>query len=312
MKGLIGELLKKISYKIAFLFKMPKKRPRLNQSPGKVYYPPGHYYSPLPSIEELKLNEDEIFNKIPTKIPGIYLNKNGQLDLLNQIQIYYGEQPWQDKRVNGLRYYFDNNQFRHSDAIFLFLMIRHFKPSKIVEVGSGFSSSCILDTNELFFGNSISLTFIDPDPNRILSLIKDGDREKVEIIPKKVQEVGKNKIADLSPGDFLFIDSSHVTKTGSDVNYVIFEILPLLKKGVHIHFHDIFYPFEYPKEWIYEGWGVWNEAYLIRAFLQYNQGFHIELFTSYMDYFHGEKIMKELPLCSKGYKASLWIRKGEN
>jgi len=98
------------------------------------------------------------------------------------------------------------------------------------------------------------------------------------------------------------------TKTGSDVNYIIFEILSRIRQGVYIHFHDIFYPFEYPKEWIYEGWGTWSEAYLLRAFLQYNQEFEIELFTSFMSYFFPEELANAMPLCSKGYKASVVSR----
>ncbi|MCZ8539210.1 hypothetical protein [Psychrobacillus psychrodurans] len=88
-------------------------------------------------------------------------------------------------------------------------------------------------------------------------------------------------------GDILFIDSYHVSKIGSDVNYIIFEILPKLKPGVRIHFHDIFYPFEYPEKWIFEG-RFWNRAYLLRAFLQYNQDFIIDLWNNYLILEHKE------------------------
>jgi len=97
----------------------------------------------------------------------------------------------------------------------------------------------------------------------------------------RVQLVPPNFFLRLQHGDILFIDSSHVSKVGSDLNYLLFHILPILKSGVIIHFHDILYPFEYPKEWIYEG-RFWNEAYLLKAFLMYNCDFEILLFNDYM------------------------------
>ena len=131
-------------------------------------------------------------------------------------------------------------------------------------MGSGYSSCVILDTNELFFNNNISCIFIEPYPQLQESLLKENDKDKIEIIPKRLQDVEVSKFSSLSSGDILFVDSTHVSKVDSDVNYIFFEILPSLTNGVYIHFHDIFYPFEYPKEWIYEG-RAWNENYILRA-----------------------------------------------
>ena len=108
--------------------------------------------------------------------------------------------------------------------------------------------------------------------------------------------------------DILFIDSSHVTITGSDVNYLMFKILPLVNAGVHIHFHDIFYPFEYPPEFAFEG-RAWNEAYLLRAFLSYNRAFEIRFFTTYLITYFRERFETEFPLFLHCTGGSIWLRK---
>jgi hypothetical protein len=187
------------------------------------------------------------------------------------------------------------------------MMLRHLRPEKIVEVGSGFSSACMMDTNGLFFDNRMRLSLVDPDCSRLNALINEADKTKLRIYEKRVQEVDQSLFSELSSGDLLFIDSSHVTKTGSDVNYLVLEILPRLQSGVYVHFHDIFYPFEYPKEWIYEGWGMWSEAYLLKAFLQFNAEFEIKLFTSMIAELYPSKLIDDMPLCAKGYKASIYL-----
>ena len=175
-------------------------------------------------------------------------------------------------------------------------------------MGCGNSSCVILDTNELFFSNSIKFIFIDPYPQLLKSLLKAGDGEKIDIIPNRLQDVPLVVFKELKENDILFIDSTHVSKTGSDVNYLFFEILPSLKKGVLIHFHDISYPFEYPEEWIKEG-RSWNENYMMRCFLAYNKSFEIVLFNTYLQTFHREWFEKNMPLCLKNPGGSLWIRK---
>ncbi len=130
-------------------------------------------------------------------------------------------------------------------------MLRILSPKKFIEVGSGFTSAVTLDTNEFYLDNKIELTFIKPNANLLKSILKKTDN--INLIEKGLQDVPLDVFEQLESGDVLFIDSTHVSKIGSDVNYLFFEILPRLKKGVYIHLHDIFYPFEYPKQWILDG-----------------------------------------------------------
>jgi hypothetical protein len=155
-------------------------------------------------------------------------------------------------------------------------MLRYSRPRRLIEVGSGYSSQVTLETNRRFLGNSIECVFIEPFPSDSLKAAAGS-----AIIQKRIQDVPLDTFSVLSEGDILFIDSTHVSKVGSDVNHIFFRILPMLRSGVRVHFHDVFYPFEYPEGWILEG-KTWNEDYLLRAFLQFNSDFEIELFPNYL------------------------------
>jgi hypothetical protein len=128
------------------------------------------------------------------------------------------------------------------------------------------------------------------------------------VIGTRVQDVDLSTFDALEANDILFIDSTHVSKIGSDVNYMFFEVLPPLKPGVLIHVHNIFYPFEFPEVWALQG-HAWNEAYLLRAFLQFNQRFQIVLFANYLVNFHLDELLKLLPKCAGNLGGNIWIRR---
>ena len=276
---------------------------------GEFDFPPGHYFSPIPSIEEIKLREEYIFDQWPEALPGVDMRIREQLALLEEFRKFYGEFPFEAQGREGLRFSLNNPSYSHSDALILYCMLRYLRPKKIIEIGSGFSSCLMLDINEIFMGNRAKCTFIEPYPELLLTLLKDTDEPQIEIIPSRLQEVDPDIFSTLSASDILFIDSTHVSKVDSDVNHIFFRILPLLQSGVYIHFHDIFYPFEYPKSWFYEGL-AWNEAYILRAFLQYNSEYKIKFFNTYLAYFFREKFFREMPLQLDYVGASIWLEKG--
>ncbi|GIK47159.1 MAG: class I SAM-dependent methyltransferase [Rhodocyclaceae bacterium] len=269
---------------------------------------PGHFYSPIPDLDEIRHDEARIFGSIPRTIAGIDLHEEEQLALLSSFADYYLSMPFGERQSPSLRYRFENPAYSYSDAIMLHCMIRHASPKRIIEVGSGYSSCVTLDTNELFFGNRIHTSFIEPYPELLLSLVKDGDRSRIRVIPSRLQNVALEEFDALEENDILFVDSTHVCKTGSDVNRIFFDILPKLRQGVYVHFHDIFFPFEYPKEWIYRG-RAWNEAYLLRAFLQYNAAFRVVLMNTFMQHFHETFFREKMPLCLKNPGGSIWLRR---
>lgn len=270
-------------------------------------YPPGHFYSPIMSLEEIKQNEGRIWcGEKVDGVLGVNLNTESQINLVKEFGKIYKDLPFTPEKNNKLRYYYSNNFYSYSDAIFLYSIIRHYNPKKIIEVGSGFSSALMMDVNDIFFNHSIELTFVEPYPDRLIGLIG-NDKNRVKLIKEKVQDTSLKIYEELSSGDILFIDSSHIVKTGSDVNFIISEILPRLKPGVLIHFHDIFYPFEYPKTWVYGGRN-WNEDYFIKSFLMYNDSFEITLFSSYL-HKHHRHIFENMPLCYKNFGGNLWLTK---
>jgi predicted O-methyltransferase YrrM len=271
-------------------------------------FPAGHFYSTIISVEEVKKRQNEIWRKANVDgIHGIDLNTQDQIDLVKDLSKFYEELPFTATKQAHLRYYFENEYYSYTDGIVLYSMIRHFKPKRIIEVGSGYSSAIMLDTNELFFNNEINLTFIEPYPERLYSLLKESDKKSSEIIVSDLQLVPLEHFEKLNSGDILFIDSTHVVKTGSDVNYILFEILPKLNKGVLIHFHDVFYPFEYPKDWVFKGFN-WNEDYFLKAFLMYNNKFKVKLFSEYL-HMHHKEVFQKMPITYKNTGGNLWLEK---
>lgn len=276
-----------------------------------LHVPPGHFYSPIPDLKEVDIYADRVFDQDRRTLPGIDLNEKQQVALLENLSRYYPEVPFPETKQEGRRYYYGNDLYCQSDAICLYAMMRHFQPKRIIEAGSGFSSAVMLDTNDLFFNSSIRIELIEPYPDRLYSLLTPKDRTSVTVHEKKLQDMPLDYFRTLEANDILFIDSSHVSRVAGEVNYYMFEILPLLKPGVLIHIHDIFNGFEYPKSWIYHGFS-WSEAYLLRAFLQYNKSFEIILFNTFLSHFHRDFFQEKMPLCLKNEGGSIWLRKTAN
>lgn len=278
-----------------------------------MWVPPGHFYSPIPSREDREQFERQAGEPAPPTLAGIDLNERGQLQLLSEFARFgreapYRSEPASDSRTDGLRYVPGGGSFPLGDALTLHCMLRHLRPRRIIEIGCGFSSAVILDANEHYLGGGLECTFIDPDHGRLRPLLKPADRDRARWIERRLQEVHLDQFARLEAGDILFVDSSHVVKLGSELNMILFEILPRLATGVHVHFHDIFYPFEYPPEWVREG-RAWNESYLLRAFLSFNQAFQIRFFFTYLARFHAERLREALPGAMEAGGVSLWLKK---
>ena len=275
----------------------------------KFHVPPGHFYSPIVSEAFVRQYEDAIFAIKRKEIEGVDLHEEEQLALLEKLSAFYSEMPFTAGKQVNLRYYYDNEYYSYSDAIFLHSMIRHLQPKKIIEVGSGFSSAMMLDTNQLFFDQQIDLTFIEPYSERLRSILQEDER--IRLLEKNIQDVPPEFFRALGENDVLFVDTSHVVKTGSDVNYILFNIIPHLRKGVYIHFHDVFFPFEYPKEWVLDMKRCWSEDYLLRAFLMYNTTFAIRLFSTFLLRYHADWFRQHMPLCLHNAGACLWLQKTE-
>jgi hypothetical protein len=246
-------------------------------SAEELFVPPGHFYSPI-----FLPNQEFRVSPAPSSVE-ISMHASEQIDLLEKISSLG---TLFSKESDSSNFYFSNNdQYGDGDAFCYSGMVKHLKPTRIIEIGSGYSTAVLLDTlrNE---GMGAELLTIDPFPQRFQDLLDSKSHlvpknVKVSTIPKRVQDVDLNIYSDLKRNDILFIDSSHVSKTGSDVNFELFEIFPLLRSGVWVHIHDMFWPFEYPVEWVRQG-RSWNENYLIRAYLTGNSNLKVRFFQQYL------------------------------
>jgi predicted O-methyltransferase YrrM len=268
-------------------------------------YPPGHFHSPVPDLDEVRLHDQEIFDGVP-ELAGIDLRGDEQLALVERLRRYAADQPFGAEPRDGLRYHFDNDYFGWGDGLVLYCMLRHLRPARVIEVGSGFSSALMLDTAERFLDDAPELTFIEPNPERLQGLLRAGDKERVTLLAQPVQAVDRAVFDRLEPGDVLFIDSSHVAKIGSDVNLLLLEVLPRLRPGVQVHVHDIVWPFEYARKWVYQG-RAWNEAYLLRALLVGNPGLRITFWSSYLAARHRDQVAAALPGWLEDSGTSMWL-----
>jgi predicted O-methyltransferase YrrM len=169
------------------------------------------------------------------------------------------------------RFYWNNPMFSPLDAAADYGVVRSFEPRRILEVGSGYSTAIALMAAARC-GRRIEISCIEPYPSRFLRKHRRGLHTLIE---RKVQDIDPLLFETLEPGDVLFIDSSHCSHLGSDLNVLMFECMPRLKPGVNVHFHDIFLPFEYPRAWLEDIGIMWNEQYLLLAFLMSNKHFEV-------------------------------------
>jgi Methyltransferase domain len=283
----------------------------------ETWVPPGHFYSPFPDPEEFERRVDTLWNTDRDPI-GIDLRETHQLALFETLADILDDDlpfPAELAEAGGKsepRYYFDNPAYSWSDALVLHAMLRHIRPRRVVEVGSGYSSAMTLDTTERWLDGSphgpVELVFVEPYPELLRSLLRRGDESRVTIHEVAVQDVPLDVFESLGAGDVLFVDSTHVVKAGSDVNHLMFEVFPRLAKGVWIHLHDIFFPFEYPPDWIREG-RAWHEAYLLRALLTGNDAFEIRWFQNFMWSRHQQLLEGRLPAMGKNPGGNIWLEK---
>jgi hypothetical protein len=179
-----------------------------NEEPSTVEgWPPGHFYSPIPNLDEVRRSEDRVFD-VPETLPSVDLNVDAQLELLRELAPFHADQPFGEERRAGLRYFFDNPNFAEGEAIACHVLLRHLRPRRVIEIGSGYSSCVLLDTVDRFLDGSTRCTFIEPFPALLLSLIGD-EREQLDIVPRRVQDVDVSLFNELGDRDVLLVDSTH-------------------------------------------------------------------------------------------------------
>ncbi|MFC3078550.1 class I SAM-dependent methyltransferase [Phenylobacterium terrae] len=269
----------------------------------------GHFYSPVVDPEALAASGFSVDRDVPpSALPGLAMDPDRMVRFWDEQLPAMRAADFPEEETPGRRYYARNDLYSWGDAYVLAAMLAAHRPGRIVEIGSGFSSACMLDLVDAM-GLSTAFTFVEPYADRLKGLLTEADRARCTLLEVPVQATGPELYEALGPGDVLFIDSTHVSKAGSDVNFELFEILPRLKPGVVVHVHDIFYPFEYPEDWIFRQRRSWNEAYALRAFLAFNSAFEILFFNDYFGRHHADHARATLPRFLDNPGGGLWLRK---
>ncbi|UGB44840.1 class I SAM-dependent methyltransferase [Frateuria edaphi] len=275
-------------------------------------FPNGHFYSPVVDRAEADKDADRIWPAAAKPVRGIDLNYEGHQRLLREVFPAVVEgfaYPTSGPTDDTLEHFYDfNGQFERQDPKVAFCLLQTIRPRRIVEVGSGYSTLLTMDVNQRFLGGAAAITCIEPYPRPFLR--RAASEGKIALIEERAQTVDEFIFTSLADGDVLFIDSSHVGKTGSDVNRLILEILPILAEGVYVHFHDIFLPLDYPERWVRELGFSWNEQYLLQAFLAFNPVYSIVYGSAIARELHTETLgafLKGTPMQG----GSLWLRRNQ-
>jgi predicted O-methyltransferase YrrM len=269
---------------------------------------PVHYYQPIPDSRELS----SALWSTNCSMGGVDLNERFQMELLRTFESLFRSEydcfpPSSD---DPLRFHFGQTSFCSVDAEILYCMIRHFKPRRMIEVGSGMSTLLAAEAirkNETQ-GYPCSFTAIEPYPREFL---RHGVPGLTELLEAKVQSVPIERFCALEANDIVFIDSSHVVKIGGDVVYEFLELLPRLKPGVIVHYHDIFLPAEYPKSWVLEERRFWTEQYLLQAFLAFNSAFEVLIAGSFLHLYHSAQLKAAFSSYDPAnlWPGSFWMRR---
>ena len=278
-----------------------------------------NFYNPIPDTGELRKTPD-IWER-ESDLVGIDLNLEVQVFHLQEIIGKYSKEVDYSNRVEPdqqQKYFcYDTGGFKAVDAEALYGMIRHYRPKRVIEIGGGgstiLSAGAVRKNRSKGFDAELITIEPYPDEQRHGKPFLTEDIEGVsQIIKKKVQDVELDFFKTLQLNDILFIDSSHVAATGSDVCYEYLEILPNLRKGVIVHIHDIFFPKEYPKEWTLEYRNhFWNEQYILQAFLAFNSAFEILWCGSYFHYKYPSMLEEMIKNYDRNavIPGSIWLRK---
>jgi hypothetical protein len=274
-------------------------------------FPAGHFYSPIVDVADIEARRASIWPAHPV-VAGIDFDDASHREVLETFfSRYMGGYDYPEALPETAeldRFYTRNSQFSWLDARALFVLLRAWRPARLIEVGSGFSSLLIADVNRRFLSGATDVTCIEPYPRPFLRRAHEGISRLVE---RRVQDVPLATFDALQDGDVLFIDSSHVAKTGSDVNFLCFDVLPRLARGVRIHVHDIFLPHDYPADWVIGENRSWNEQYVVRALLMHSTAFRVVFGCAYAFHAHAGLVRRALahPQGHAFGGGSLWLRK---
>jgi hypothetical protein len=266
------------------------------------------FYSPVPDLSHVP---EGIWER-RSALGGIDLRAEEALEFVErELAPYIAElaAPVEGPREPG-EFYLRNQAFEFVDAELTYAMVRALRPARVIELGSGYSTlliniACARNGED---GVETAHEVFDPYPR--VDVIPAELPEPSRLRRTSATEIPLASFAELQTGDVLFVDTTHTVKLGSDVNYVVLDVLPTLAPGVVVHFHDIFLPWEYPREWFAEVHHYWAEQYLLQAFLAFNSEFEVMIPAQLLARCYPERLGRVIPsFAERPSPGSLWLRR---
>jgi hypothetical protein len=266
------------------------------------------YYSPIPDLSRVP---DEVWTR-RSALGGVDLSTDSAMQFVEGElgpAIAELDVPTRDPGVSGV-FFLGNQGFDTVDAELLYSMVRSMHPRRVVELGSGYTTllinmACRRNAAE---GDETAHEVFDPYPRP--HILGDALASPSTLTSTSATDVPLELFAELERGDILFVDTTHTVKLASDVNFVVLDVLPVLKPGVLVHFHDIFLPWEYPRQWLSDMHWYWAEQYLLQAFLAYNRSFDVVVPAHALAREHPERLAAVIPSFSPPARpGSMWLRR---
>jgi hypothetical protein len=255
-----------------------------------------HYYSPVPQREDLARPG---FWDEESPLHGLDMRDTHAIAFLQDVLPPYLAEFRDlfpvENAAGETRFCVVNGVYMAVDAHVYYGMLRHLRPRRLIEVGSGQSTRVAVqavERNGEEGKGRTEILAIEPYPSEVLRGL--ATNRRLSLLEMRVQDVPFAEFEALEAGDVLFIDSTHVLREGGDVQFEYLEILPRLKPGVHVHIHDISLPRRYPRVYCDQG-TYWNEQYLLQAFLCFNEGFEVTWPGNYMLLRHPDLMTEMFP-----------------
>lgn len=265
-----------------------------------------HYYSPIPNLDRLP---SDVWDT-ESALEGARWDIPGSLEFVREeLAPYLTEynqprDPTDDPRI----FYLDNGFYESVDAELLYAMVRRFEPPRVLELGSGMSTLVIADARQRNgqhdrSGHLVYDPFVREDLLPAITGVAEPRRVSATDIPLE-------EFSALRSGDLLFVDTTHTVKVGSEVNRIILDVLPLLAPGVLVHIHDIYLPWEYPREFAEDRNFFWAEQYLLQAFLAFNSQFEVMVGAHALARGFPDELAALVPSAGPGVRPSgFWLRR---
>lgn len=292
-----------------FLRMLAASKPYAENAGVGAHSPPGHFYSPVvdPGQIEAYYARSAATSVDDLRASGIAIDLDAMRAFWDTQRGFIAASPWTQDPASGHRYFYDGGPYPRGDANTVRAIINRFRPRRVIEIGSGFSSAAMLDTADELGLADFKLTCVEPYPDRLKGQLRPADYDRVEILQQTVQTVPLDRFDALEAGDICFIDSSHVLKTGSDVHYELFHILPRLRKGVMVHFHDCRFPMEYSRKQVFDKNYSWNEVYAVRSMLMHSAKFRVFFWGSLFEAENPDLVSATLPAYATNPGSALWV-----